>query len=138
MANVYNSTPAVKVRSSRIDGSGIFALTSIPRGRRLGDLWGEVISASEGERRARRLRRVQMVELDEALAVDVSRSESPFRYINHSCDPNTSMRIGDGWIRFYARRAIQRGEELTIDYGLSYHDGQLRCLCGAKRCRGAL
>ena len=74
-----------------------------------------------------------MVELDEALAVDVSRSESPFRYINHSCDPNTSMRIGDGWIRFYARRAIQRGEELTIDYGLSYHDGQLRCLCGVKR-----
>jgi SET domain-containing protein len=138
MANTPNSTMAVNVRSSRIDGAGVFALSSIQRGHRLGDLWGEVISASEGERRARRRRRIQMVELDEALAVDVSRSKSPFRYINHSCEPNARMRIGDGWIRFYARRAIRSGEELTIDYGLSYHDGQLRCQCGAARCRGVL
>ena len=28
------------------------------------------------------------------------------------------------------------GEELTVDYGLSHHDGQLACRCGAPGCCG--
>ena len=37
-------------------------------------------------------------------------------YINHSDDPNLEERmIGKQW-RYYARRAIQKGEEITMDY----------------------
>ena len=128
----------VEVRPSAIDGAGVFGLVPFRRGQLVGDLWGEVISASEGERRARRRKRIAMVELDEALAVDAAKSNSPFRYINHSCQPNVRMRIGDGWIRFYAKRPTKPGEELTSDYGLSYHDGKLPCQCKSPGCRGFL
>lgn len=125
----------VEVRSSSIDGKGVFSRVPFRRGQRLGDLWGEVISVTEADRRARRRKRIAIVELDEALAVDARRSESLFRYINHSCQPNSWMRIGDGWIRFYARRAIRPGEELTCDYGQTQHEGKLPCLCGSPLCR---
>jgi hypothetical protein len=35
-----------------------------------------------------------------------------------------------------ARRAIRRGEQITIDYGWPAEEGSLRCLCGAAKCRG--
>ena len=37
---------------------------------------------------------------------------------------------------FYALRDIRKGEELTVDYEDSHHEGRLRCRCGAARCRG--
>jgi hypothetical protein len=125
----------VEVRVSGIDGKGVFGLVPFRRGQRVGDMWGEVISTTEGMRRAKLRKRIAIVEIDEALAVDARRSASPFRYINHSCQPNSYMRIGNGWIRFYARRNIHSGEELTCDYGETQHEGKLPCLCGAPNCR---
>ena len=128
----------VEVRPSRIDGKGVFALGDFRRGQRAGELWGEVIFGSEGLRRARRRRRIAIIDLDETLAIDASKSDSPFRYLNHSCEPNTFMRVGDGWVRFYAKRGIRTGEELSCDYGETYHEGKLPCLCGSPNCRGLL
>lgn len=125
----------VEVRASSIDGKGVFGLVDFRPRQRVGELWGEVISTNEGLRRARRRRRIAIVELDEVLAIDAAKSDSPFRYLNHSCEPNTFMRIGDGWVRFYAKRQIYAGEELTSDYGESQHEGQLRCLCASPKCR---
>ena len=130
--------PKLDVCGSRIDGKGVFAAADFRRGERIGELWGELISSIEGLRRARGRRRIMIVELDEALAIDASKDASPFRYVNHSCEPNTVMRIGDGWIRFYARHGIRNGEELTCDYGETHHEGKLPCLCGSSRCRGRL
>jgi SET domain-containing protein len=79
-----------------------------------------------------------IVEIDEAIAIDCVRNGSPFRYVNHSCDPNLTIRVGDRWVRFYARRRIDPGEELTCDYGDSYHEGSLACACGSPKCRGFL
>ncbi len=59
-----------------------------------------------------------------------------FRFINHSCAPNTFMRRTKDRAEFYALRAIAKGEELTVDYEDSHHEGRLRCRCGAARCRG--
>lgn len=126
------------MRPSPIEGRGVFALTEIRRGEKVGELWGEVISSIEGERRARRRKHIVIVELDEALAIDGSKSRSPFRYINHSCEPNTFMRRGDGWLRFYARRLICAGEELTCNYEGDLHQGRVFCRCGSPRCRRIL
>jgi len=76
-----------------------------------------------------------IVEL-ERHAIDATRTGRGFRYINHSCDPNTFTRCTDERAEFYALRDIRRGEELTVDYGDSHHDGKLRCRCGARNCRG--
>ena len=37
---------------------------------------------------------------------------------NHSCDPNCEFTAGEGgkYIREFAKRAIKKGEELTISY----------------------
>jgi SET domain-containing protein len=128
----------IEVRKSAIDGKGVFALTEFRRGQRVGELWGKVISITEATRRASQRRRIAIVELDEAIAIDAARSKSCFRYINHSCEPNTIMRIGDGWVRFYAKRIIKPAEELTSDYGETQHAGTLPCKCGTLRCRGFL
>jgi SET domain-containing protein len=41
-------------------------------------------------------------------------------------------------VEFYALRKIAPGEELTVDYGQTHHQGRLACRCGAEGCRGAL
>jgi len=37
-----------------------------------------------------------------------------------------------------ALRAIAPGEEITVNYGETHHEGKLRCRCGAPNCIGAL
>jgi SET domain-containing protein len=48
------------------------------------------------------------------------------------------LRIRQGRIEIYAMRDVAAGEELTIDYGESHHQGRLACRCGAPRCVGSL
>ena len=60
------------------------------------------------------------------------------RFTNHSCKANARLCIRQGRVEFYALRDIAPGEEITVDYGESHHEGQLRCRCGAPGCRGNL
>jgi SET domain-containing protein len=126
---------ALAVGRSALVGKGLFAGTAIPARAKIGEFEGEVIGLREARRRASGRRIVAIVEL-ERHAIDATRTGRGFRYINHSCEPNTFMRCTPQRAEFYALRAIRRGEELTVDYGDSHHDGKLRCRCGARACRG--
>jgi len=128
----------VDVQPSRIDGQGAFAAEAIPGRRKIGEIRGEPISVREGRRRARGLSRIMIVEVSEKRAVDASASTDPLRFTNHSCAPNAVLRIRQGRVELYAMRAIAPGEELTVDYGDSHHEGRLACRCGAPRCAGRL
>jgi uncharacterized protein len=60
---------------------------------------------------------------------------NPIWYLNHGCDSNVA-RIGG--LIFTAKRDIQAGEELLIDYSAlmaGYEDWSLDCACGSPRCR---
>ena len=129
---------AVDVRPSRIDGQGAFALEPIPQRLKIGEIRGESISVQEARIRATRSERIMIVELSAKRAIDFSKSADPMRYTNHSCQPNARLVIRNGRVEFYARRAITVGEEVTVDYGETHHEGRLRCACGAASCRGAL
>ena len=129
---------AVDVAPSRIDGRGAFAGEAIPARRKIGEIRGESISVREGRRRARGLSRIMIVEVSERRAIDASLSTDPLRFTNHSCAPNTSLRIRQGRVEFYAMRDVLVGDELTVDYGDSHHEGRLACRCGAARCAGRL
>ena len=133
----YQKYP-VAVGPSVIDGQGVFALQAIPARRKIGEIRGESISVEEARIRATRVERIMIVELSDKRALDCARSSDPMRYTNHSCAPNARLYIGQGRVEFYALRAIAVGEEITVDYGESHHEGRLRCACGAPRCRGAL
>ena len=129
---------AVHVTASHIDGQGVFAAEPIPARRKIGEIRGEAISVIEARIRATRHERVMIVEVSPEDAIDFRKSADPMRYTNHSCAPNARLCITQGRVEFYARQAIAVGEEVTVSYGLSHHEGQLACLCGAAGCAGWL
>jgi len=128
---------ALTVARSRITGMGLFAGTRIRARAKIGEFEGEVIGLREARRRAKGRSIVAIVEL-ERHALDATDTGRGFRYINHSCAPNTYIRCTPVRAEFYALRDIRAGEELTADYGETQHNGQLKCRCGAKGCRGAI
>ena len=134
---VYTSPiyDALRIGPSRITGQGLFAGTTIPARAKIGEFEGEVISIREARSRAAGRPIVSIIEL-EGRAIDASRTRRGFRYINHSCEPNTFTRLTSKRAEFYALRRIHVGEELTVNYGESHHDGKLRCRCGTLRCQG--
>jgi SET domain-containing protein len=65
--------------------------------------------------------------------------QSPERYINSSCDPNTYVKYDQGKRLVISRRGIKAGEEISYDYIIDCHGGkEWRCNCGAARCRGKI
>ena len=129
---------AVQVKPSRIDGQGAFAAEPIPARLKIGEIRGESISVAQARIRATRTERIMIVEVSERRAIDFSKSGDPMRFTNHSCQPNARLTIRNGRVEFYARRPIAVGEEITVDYGETHHEGKLPCRCGAPGCRGAL
>lgn len=128
----------VAVRKSRIDGFGAFAAEDIPPQKKIGEIRGESISVAEARRRAQGRQRIMIVEVSARKAIDASGSNDPMRFTNHSCQPNGQLRITDGRIEFYALRDIEPGEEITVSYGETHHEGRLTCRCGAPGCAGRL
>lgn len=129
---------SVTVQPSRIDGQGAFAAEPIPARRKIGEIRGESVSVKVARQRARSQQRIMIVEVSERRAIDASQSSDPLRYTNHSCQPNAVLRIRQGRVELYAMRDVAPGEELTVNYGETHHEGRLRCRCGAAGCVGAL
>lgn len=129
---------AVTVGPSAIDGQGVFAAEPIVHRRKIGEIRGEAISVDEARIRATRTERIMIVELSDKRAIDFGRSTDPMRYTNHSCAPNARLSIQNGRVEFYALRDIAPGEELTVNYGETHHEGRLACRCGAPGCVGRL
>ncbi len=123
---------------SPIDGTGAFAAEAIPARLKIGEVRGESLSVNEARIRATRSDRIMIVEISSRKAIDFTRSSDPMRFTNHSCQPNARLCIRQGRVEFYAVRAIAIGEEITVDYGETHHEGKLPCRCGAPGCRGAL
>jgi len=129
---------AVRVARSPIDGYGVFCAEAVPPRLKIGEIRGESITIAEARRRASGQQRIMIVEVSSRRAIDASRSTDPMRFTNHSCQPNARLSIRDGRIEFYALRAIGVGEEITVDYGETHHEGRLACRCGAPGCVGRL
>jgi hypothetical protein len=132
----YHIIYPVRVGKSRIAGKGAFAISRIPAKKKIGDLGGVIITMKEAMRLVRDVKVINMVELEDDLALNASANPNDLRFINHSCDPNTYLRVLRKRVEFYALRTIRKGEELSCDYGETHHDGKLPCRCGARNCRG--
>lgn len=64
----------------------------------------------------------------------IPKSNSPGRYLNHSCNPNAGIK---GKNTIIAMRPMQKGEEVLIDYALNeiHPIWHMICKCGSKNCR---
>jgi SET domain-containing protein len=133
-----NLAPGLAVRPSPIDGKGCFATVRFRKGRKIAEYAGERISRREVARRARGRRKLRICAINSYWSLDGSRGGNGTHYINHSCQPNSYMRITHGHILFMALRDIAPGEEITLDYVITLHSNDKRCHCKATNCRGTI
>lgn len=126
----------LQIAKSGIQGKGAYAKSLIPARKKIGDLGGEIISLRAARKKAKVTSEIAIVELTDKTALDASVHSNSLRYINHSCSPNSYIRVTSTRVEFYALRTIRKGEELTADYGVTHHEGKLPCRCGSANCRG--
>lgn len=82
------------------------------------------------------------IDTDRHITVDVAldtlreMDEHPWRFLNHSCEPNTMIRSRD----VLALRRIRHGEELTFNYNTTEFDmaEPFACRCGSLFCLGTV
>ncbi len=129
---IGGTPPPVEVRPAR-HGLGLFAQRLIVPHEIIGEVTGKIVhQTGYGSE--------YCIDLDPGRALE---PDAPFRYANHSCDPNcelcsweeTEGDITPDRVWFTALRAIQPGEELTIDYAWDA-DAAIPCGCGSANCRG--
>jgi SET domain-containing protein len=97
-------------------GLGLFTLQAIPTGKRIIEYKGHVITGEEVKTKGGRY----LFEIDKNHAIDGSSRRNLARYINHSCEPNAEAYISVRRIWIWSRKALEAGEEITIDYGKEY------------------
>jgi SET domain-containing protein len=127
----------LRVGRSRIHGWGVYAEEFIPKGRKIIEYTGEKCNRVETKRRAQGPLNY-LFTLNSYWCVDGSVGGSGAEYINHSCDPNVVARIMKGHILYMAKRDIQPGEELTVDYHFARDVEKVPCRCGSPKCRGTI
>jgi SET domain-containing protein len=130
--------PGITVKKSKIDGLGCYATQPFAKGKKIAEYVGEKISRRETKRRLENLPRIQICAINSYWAIDGSVGGNGTQYINHSCEPNCTMRIINDHLIFFAKRNIEAGEEILLDYEWSWHPDDYDCTCGAKTCRGKM
>ena len=111
-------------------GRGVFTTEPIPEDAIIGTVYGSLVSPNE----------------DPEYEIDMGKFGAlspapPFRFLNHSCEPNCLLEGGDEENEqptpVYLRSLwpIPLDDQLTIDYGWTAENA-IRCLCGSNHCRG--
>jgi SET domain-containing protein len=121
--NKANKNFAVK---RTVTGLGLFTLQSIPTGKRIIEYIGPIVSAEVVTGSMKKY----FFELDDERSIDGSSRTNLARYINHSCAPNAEAFTTGRRIWIWAKKKIEAGEQITIDYGKEYFDTHItRCKC---------
>jgi uncharacterized protein len=121
----------IKYSESSIHGQGIFADEEILKGEKIQYLNGK------------KMHRVTKSPLDSeeishwigtGKSTWINTEGTPFRYINHSCNPNAAI---TGTKTLVALENIHKEDEITIDYSMTDADPywSIECTCGAQNCR---
>lgn len=127
----------LEIRESRIHHRGVYALEPIPPRRKVIEYTGEKIGRRETKKRGQG-EITYLFTLDDYWTLDGAIGGSGAEIINHSCDPNLYTWIFKGHILYMSKRAVRRGEELTVDYLFSDKIEKVRCQCGSGKCRGTI
>jgi hypothetical protein len=116
-------------------GHGLFAARDFQRGEPIGRMDGQIIQDESYSSD-------YCVDLGNGYSLE---PHAPFRYLNHSCEPNCELYLIENdergnslcmpRVAVETLRSIVAGEELTIDYGWPAEQA-IPCGCGAEDCRG--
>jgi len=128
----------LRLAYSPIHRWGVYAEEAIPKGRKIIEYTGEKISRRETKRRYEAREENYLFTLNSYWTVDGAVGGSGAQFINHCCDPNCYSSIQKGHILYLAKRNIQPGEELTVDYRFDKDVETVICKCGSPLCRGTI
>jgi uncharacterized protein len=112
-------------------GRGLFARKLFRKGQAIGHMTGTLIKGDDYDPD-------YVVDMGDLGVLDPS---PPFRYLNHSCEPNCellewqSTGKADPQMWVHAIKTVRPSEQLTIDYGWPA-ESAIPCLCGTATCRG--
>jgi hypothetical protein len=122
----------ISIRKTAV-GKGVFARRQFRKGQTIGELTGEILIDEDYDSR-------YCIELTNTHVLE---PDAPFRFVNHSCEPNCELfsweedegTANEHRVYLCALRTIRPGEELSIDYAWPA-DAAIPCLCRADGCRG--
>lgn len=130
--------PRLEIRKSRISGNGMFAREPIKQGETVCIVGGMVMTGSEFAAFQETHSFYNSIQIDNHLHLvedpEITRSQDSS--MNHSCDSSAWM---EDEVTLVARRDIEPGEEVTVDYALFTTQSNWmldnRCRCGSPNCR---
>ena len=111
-------------------GLGLFAVKLIPRGKRIIEYKGPLVTDAEVYKRGGKY----FFGVNTKWSIDGSLRSNVARYINHGCKPNAAAYISGRRVWIWSRRNIKPGEEIVYDYGKEYFEGIIKPL--GCRCEG--
>tara|TARA_Y100000590_G_scaffold62623_1_gene67077 strand:+ start:166 stop:624 length:459 start_codon:yes stop_codon:yes gene_type:complete len=127
-----------KIKKSNIDNKGLVAAKNIKKGTRIIEYKGKLISKKTSEENPKfdNSKRIYIFEINNKYDLDGDFDFNHARLINHSCNPNCEV-VGKGlklWIE--SIKNIQKGEELSYDYGFSFDKNyrDFPCRCNSSNC----
>jgi uncharacterized protein len=137
------------LKKSKIHNNGVFALKFIPKGTRLMEYTGELVSKEEGTKRcdlshAEHKKNpnkgaIYIFDIDEENDLDGDTPDNYAKFINHSCETNCEYEQEGKKIFVQSTKDINKDEELTINYGFTWGEEDYfehPCKCGSKNCVG--
>jgi hypothetical protein len=132
-ARIKRASRAVRVGPASC-GQGVFARGRFREGETIAEIRGEIIADQD-------YWSAYCIDLGGG---DVLEPSAPFRFLNHSCQPNCELVSYSSWnddgVLHHATSLkslipIEPGEQLTIDYAWPPACA-IPCLCGSDNCRG--
>jgi len=125
---LHTNMPDIIVKKSKINKKGIFANRNFKKDEVVLRWNSKPLKVSEVKK--------ILVEKRHYLYKDINNEyflmQSPEKYVNHSCDPNTETKKQCD----VAIRSIKKGEEITSDYTKQGSSTSFICNCGNDKCRG--
>jgi SET domain-containing protein len=145
----------IVTRRSPIHGNGVFAATDLPKGVRLVQYRGRVITQAQADRRydgSSDSGHTFLFILNDDYVIDANFDGNAARWINHSCSPNCEAVIDEhasdrrrDRVFIETIRPIKAGEEISYDYGIVLDEPYTprlkkiwECRCGSRKCTGTI
>ncbi len=135
----------LQVRRSSVHGQGVYARSTIRKGRRIIEYTGNIVDWHKATEQEDGPHTFLFGLTNGRDVIDPAIGGNEARWINHSCEPNCEAVEEGSRVFIYARQTLQPGDELFYDYGLEVDEPRTpalekdyACHCGTSKCRGTL
>lgn len=119
------------ISKSRINGSGLFVTEDLKKGEIIGYIHGPIVSFRKF---TPAISKSMLNWIGAGRYTWIDTTTSPFRFINHSCNPNVAIVTKR---KVVALVDIPKNTEIVMDYSLSEAEPgwSIQCTCNSEHCR---